>query len=171
MISAEVKSVFDLVLHHDQQRSIQAPEIASRPLEVNVLCTSMPATLIAMDRAVALARGLNARLHLFVAQVVPYAAPLESPPVLVEFQEALFRELAQGCGLETRVGIFLCRDAGETFLRQLPPHSVVVLGAGRRWSWTRWFARLFKREERLARRLRRAGHQVVVVYMKGNTHA
>ena len=159
----ETKSVFELVLHHDDRRSIQAPEIGSRALEVNVMCTRMPATLMAMERAVELARGLNARLHLLVAQEVSYAVPLESPPVLVEFQEALFRDIAQGCGLETHVGIFLCRDAEETFLRQLAPHSVVVLGARRSW----WFTR----ERRLARRLRRAGHEVVVVYMKGNRNA
>jgi len=167
MQGAEVKSVFDLVLHRAGQPSIQPAEIGSRALEVNVLCTRMPATLIAMERAVELARGLSARLHLLVAQEVSYAVPLESPPVLVEFQEALFRDIAKGCGLETHVGIFLCRDAEETFLRQLAPHSVVVLGARRSRGWTS----VFTRERRLARRLRRAGHEVVVVYTKGNSHA
>jgi hypothetical protein len=163
MNSTEAKSVFELVLHHDSQRSSQAAEVGSRALEVNVLCTSMPATLKAIDRAAELARGLNARLHLLVAQEVSYAVPLESPPVLVEFQEALFRDIARGYGLETHVGIFLCRDAVETFLRQLPPRSVVVLGARRRMWWSR--------EQWLASRLRRAGHEVVMVYMKGNRHA
>ena len=163
MQGAEVKSVFELVLHRDDQRSSPASQVGSRALEVHVLCTRMPATLTAMERAVELARGLDARLHILVAQEVSYAVPLESPPILVEFQEALFRDIAKRYGLETHVDIFLCRDAVDTFLRQLPPHSVVVLGARRPMFWTR--------EQWLARRLRRAGHEVVVVYMKGNSHA
>ena len=163
MNSAEAKAVFELILHESSKRPGPAEDPGSRPLEVNVLCTSMPATVKAIENAVELARGLNARLRLLVAQVVPYAVPLETPPVLVEFQEALFRDIAQGYGVETRVDIFLCRDAEETFSEHLPPRSVVVLGARKRWWPTR--------EEHLARRLRRSGHEVVVVYGKGNTHA
>jgi len=123
----------------------------------------MPATVEALERAVELARGLNARLRLLVAQVVPYAVPLETPPVLVEFQEAVFRKMAQGYGVETRVDIVLCRDAENVFSRYLPARSVVVLGAPKRWWRTQ--------EESLARKLRRLGHEVVVVYEKGNCHA
>ncbi len=164
MSSVETKPVFELILVHDGQHPTPAQDAAGRPLEVNVLCTGIPSTVKAMESAVQLARGLNARVRLLVAQVVPYAVPLETPPVLVEFQEALFRELAQGFGVETHVDIFLCRDADETFARHLDPHSTVVLGTPRRWWRTR--------EEKLARRLRHLGHEVVVVYgKKENTHA
>jgi hypothetical protein len=164
MNSVETKPVFELLLFRESRRPGPAEDTGGRALEVNVLCTGLPATVKAMERAVELARGLNARLRLVVAQVVPYAVPLETPPVLVEFQETLFRDIARGYGVETHVDIFLCRDAGETFARHLPPHSVVVLGTPRRW-WR-------KREEKLARRLRRSGHEVVVVYgKKENTHA
>jgi hypothetical protein len=173
MNSVETKPVFELVLFRKgppvtPSREPQHPGLVqdpgSRALEVNVLCTGISTTVKAIESAVELARGLNARLRLLVAQVVPYAVPLETPPVLVEFQEALFRDIAQGYGVETRVDIFLCRDADETFARQLSPHSVVVLGAVRRWWRTR--------EEKLARRLRRSGHEVMLVYgKKENTHA
>jgi hypothetical protein len=173
MNSVETKPVFELDLFRrgptaDRLRKPQHPGLvedpASRALEVNVLWTGIPTTVKAIESAVELARGLNARLRLLVAQVVPYAVPLETPPVLVEFQEALFRDIARGYGVETRVDIFLCRDADEAFAQQLAPHSVVVLGTVRRWWRTR--------EERLARRLRRSGHEVMVVYgKKGNTHA
>lgn len=166
MNSVETKPVFELVLFQERQGSGTPADASApgRPLEVNVLCTGVPTTVKAMESAVELARGLNARLRLLVAQVVPYAVPLETPPVLVEFQEALFRDLAQGYGVETRVDIFLCRDAGEAFVRQLSPHSVVVLGTRKRWWPTT--------EEKLARRLRRLGHEVLVVCgKKENTHA
>ena len=173
MNSAETKPVFELVLFREGQpagpvRESQGPGPAENAggsaLEVSVLYTRMPTTVKAIESAVELARGLNARLRLLVAQEVPYAVPLETPPVLVEFQEALFRDIAKGYGLETRVDIFLCRDADETFAKRLSPHSIVVLGTPKRWWRTR--------EEKLARRLRRSGHEVVVVYgKKGNTHA
>ena len=122
----------------------------------------------AIESAVELARGLQRqRLRLLVAQVVPYAVPLETPPVLVEFQEAsVSRHRAWRYGVETRVDIFLCRDADENASFE-HPCSAFRRRAGhkpRRWWPTR--------EEQLARRLRRSGHEVVVVYgEKGNTHA
>jgi hypothetical protein len=45
------------------------------------------------------------------------------------------------------------READETIDSVLPPHSVVVIGGRRRW-WR-------SREERLARQLRRRGHDVL----------
>jgi len=159
---SEAKSVFELVLYPDRSRG-PAEDSGARPLEVNVLFTRVPATVKALERAAELARGLNARLRLLVAQVVPYGVPLETPPVLVEFQEALFRQIARGHGVETRVDILLCRDADSVFSRSLPSRSLVVLGAPHRWWRTR--------EESLARKLRRLGHEVVMVYEKGNSHA
>lgn len=164
MNRVETKAVFELVLFRENQHHDPAEFKNSRPLEINVLCTSVLATGKAIESAVKLARGLNATLRLLVAQVVPFAVPLETPPVLVEFQEALFRDIARNYGIETRVDIYLCRDAHETFACQLKPRSVVVLGARKRWWRTS--------EDKLARRLRRAGHEVVVVYgNKENTHA
>jgi len=156
MNSVEAKSTFELVLHQSRQRPGSLEETGSRPLDVNVLCTGMPATVKAIESAVELARGLHARLRLLVAQVVPYAVPLETPPVLVEFQEAQFREIVHAHDVETRVDIFLCRDAHDVFAQHLPPRSVVVLGAPKHW-WRTW-------EERMAHRLRRSGHEVVIVY-------
>jgi hypothetical protein len=167
MNSIEAKSIFELTIPERGRESVGRPAPAEvtggRRLEVNVLCTSVPATVRAMERAVEFARGLNARVHLLVAQQVSYAAPLETPPVAVEFQEALFRKIAQNCDVEARVDIFLCRDAEQTFLQHLPRHSLVVLGSPKRWWPTR--------EERMARHLRRSGHEVVVVYGKEKSRA
>lgn len=167
MNSVEAKSIFELTVPERGREGIGRPAPAEvtggRRLEINVLCTSVPATVRAMERAVEFAHGLNARVHLLAAQEVSYAVPLESSPVAVEFQEALFRKIAQSCDVETRVDIFLCRDAEQTFLQHLPRHSLVVLGSPKRWWPTR--------EERLARHLRRSGHEVVVVYGKGNSNA
>src|SRR5258708_15105828 len=133
MNGAQVNTVFEWILHRDGRPTGPVEDADSRPLEVNVVFTSPAATARAVERAVELARGLNARLRLLVAQVVSYAVPLETPPVLGEFQEALFRDMARGYGVETRVDIFVCRDAEQALLRNLPPRSLVVLGARKRW--------------------------------------
>jgi hypothetical protein len=167
MNSVEAKSIFELTIPERGHESVGWPVPAEvtggRRLEVNVLSTGVPATVRAMEKAVEFARGLNARVHLLAAQEVSYKVPLETPPVAAGFQESLLREIAQTCNVETRIDIFLCRDAEQTFLQHLPRHSLVVLGSPRRWWPTR--------EERLARHLRRSGHEVVVVYGKGNSHA
>jgi hypothetical protein len=163
MYSVEAAKNFELALDWDRKHPRPPAGPSDRPLEVNVLCTDVLTTANATEQAAELARGLNARLHVLVAQQVSYAVPLDNPPVSVQFEEQLVRKLAERCGVETRVEIFLCRDAEETLTRQLAPHSVVVVGAPRSW-WP-------SREERLARRLRRLGHEVIVIDGKGNSRA
>jgi len=64
------------------------------------------------------------------------------------------RVIASNCRVETRVSIYLCRDPLETLRSVLKPHSLVVVGSRKRWWPTA--------EERLAKKLRHFGHQVVV---------
>ncbi len=128
-------------------------EGASPRLSVHVIFTSVPETLAALKHAGELASKLDARITLIVPQVVPYPAPLESPPVLLEFNERRFRALARQSPVETAVSIYLCRDRREALRDVLKPRSLVVIGGRRRW-WPTG-------EKRLARLLRRDGHEVV----------
>lgn len=159
MNSIEATKIFDLTLDWDRKRPTPPGESYERPLEVNVLCTSVFGAAKALEPAAALARGLNARVHLVVAQQVSYAVPLESPPTSVDFAERSARKLAESCGVETNVEILLCRDAEEAFRSHLQPRSLVILGARRRW----WPCR----EQRMARHLRQLGHEVLVIHGKG----
>jgi hypothetical protein len=122
-------------------------------LNVDVIFTSIDATLAALKKAAALASRLGARITLLVPQVVPYPLPLESPPVLLEWNERRFRVIAEECPVETTVHIYLCRDRFETFAAVLKPESLVVVGGRKLWWPTS--------ESRLARALRRAGHEVL----------
>jgi hypothetical protein len=122
-------------------------------LSVDVVFTSIEPTLAALKKAGALAGGLNARITLLVAQIVPYPLPLESPPVLLDFNERRFRKIANQSPVETTVRLYLCRDQLETLASVLEPHSVVVVGGRKRWWPTP--------EKRLAGKLRRAGHEVI----------
>ncbi|MGA2881895.1 MAG: hypothetical protein ABSG13_23325 [Bryobacteraceae bacterium] len=123
-------------------------------LDISVVFTSVDATLTALKQAGDLASSLGGRITLIVPQVVPYPLPLTSPPVLVDFNERRLRVLAGQCRVETRVYIYLCRDPLETLKSVLKPHSLVVVGTRKRWWPTA--------EKRLAAKLRRAGHEVMV---------
>jgi hypothetical protein len=122
-------------------------------LNISVVFTSVEATLAALKRAGALASRLSARITLLVPQIVPYPLPLTSPPVLLDFNERRFRTIAGESPVETTVHLYLCRDRLQMLVTTLSPHSLVVLGGRRTWWPTK--------EKSLARKLSRAGHQVI----------
>lgn len=123
-------------------------------LDISVVFTSVDPTLTALKEAGNLASTLGGRITLIVPQIVPYPLPLTSPPVLVDFNERRLRVIASNCRVETRVCIYLCRDALETLQTVLKPHAVVVVGCRKKWWPTA--------EKRLVAKLRRAGYQVIV---------
>jgi hypothetical protein len=122
-------------------------------LNIAVIFTSVESTLTALKEAGNLAGSLGARIKLVVPQVVPFPLPLETPPVLVEFNENRFRVMASESPVETNVLIYLCRDRFETLISVLKPGSIVVVGGRKRWWPTE--------DEILARQLRRAGYEVL----------
>jgi len=128
-------------------------ETGSR-LEISVVFTSREATLSALREAGNLASNLGARITLIVPQIVPYPLPLTGPPVLIDFNERRLRVIANNARVETRISIYLCRQPFETLASVLKPHSLVLVGSRNRWWPTP--------EKRLAARLRRLGHQVVL---------
>jgi len=128
-------------------------EVDPSKLKIAVVFTSVESTLPALKRAAAIAQGLNASITLIVPQIVPYPLPLTSPPVLIEFNERRFRVIAGESTVETTVRIYLCRDRGEMLKSVLTPRSIVVLGIRDTW--------LPSAEKRLARKLRRAGYEVI----------
>lgn len=130
-------------------------ETAEPKLNICVVFTSVESTLAALRHAGDLATSLGARITLLALQVVPYPLPLESPPVLLDWNDRRFRAIATESPVETIVRLYLCRDSFETLKSALAPKSVVVIGAGKRW----WFR---IREKKLARKLRRAGHEVIL---------
>ena len=139
--------------------SIERPApLAGQPtdqwLNISVIVTSPEATGFALKTAGGLAKGLGARIRLLVPQEVPFPLPLDSPPVLLDWSEKQFREIANQSPVETVVRLYLCRDRIETMKDALSPKSVVVIGARRGW-WPFTFA------QKLAAELRRAGHDVI----------
>jgi len=110
-------------------------------------------TLAALKEAGNLANSLGARITLVVPQVVPFPLPLETPPVLLEFNQNRFRVMASESPVETGVQVYLCRDRFETLAAVLKPGSIVLIGGRKRWWPTK--------DEALAQQLRRAGYEVL----------
>jgi len=145
---------FEKVLGPTLKQTVPTPcEQPEQQVAVSVVFTSASATAAALRRAATVAGSLNGRIKLVAPQIVPYHLPLESPPVLLDFSEHRLREIATESPVETTVQIYLCRDSWETLKTVLAPHSLVVVGGKRRWWPTK--------EEKLARRLRRAGYEVI----------
>jgi hypothetical protein len=132
----------------------EASETPTR-LNIAVVFTTVDATLAALRKAGALANRLGAHITLMVPQVVPYPLPLESPPVLIDWNERRFRVIAEESPVDTTVRLYLCRDRVAALLNALSPQSMVVLGGPKRWWPTS--------ETILARKLRNAGHEVILV--------
>src|ERR1019366_9439298 len=141
-----------------------AEVLGSGRLEVNVIFTDPQATAAALKTAGSLARDLGACIRVRAAIAVPYALPLDKPPVSVRFTERLLSDLV--CRLELdafepSVHLYLCRDQVETLLQVLSPNSLVVIGGRKHWWPTA--------ERRMARALRSKGHRVVFVGLKRGT--
>ena len=137
-----------------QRKCVQLSERRST-LEVTVVFTKVPATLRALKMAAELAHNLNGRIRLLVPQVVPYPLPLERPTVSAEFSRRRLQTLASEGSIDTRVELWLCRDRYDALCRALEPDAIVVIGVRRSW----WPAA----EKALARKLRRKGHEVILV--------
>ena len=138
------------------QRVLEKPvtrDVASR-LNINVVFTSVHATLAALKAAGTLANHLAAHITLVVLQIVPYPLPLTSPAVSVDWNERRFRAIASESPVETMIHLYLCRYRLETLMSLLKPRSLVVIGGSQRWWWP-------SPDRALARTLRRAGHEVI----------
>jgi hypothetical protein len=126
---------------------------AGRRLNIDVVFTSVEATRAALKKAGDLAARLGASITLVAVEAVPFPAPLENPLVRVDWNERRLRAIAEESPVETKVQVYLCRDRLRALAAALGPHSVIVIGGRKRW-WPSW-------ESRLARGLRRAGHEVI----------
>jgi hypothetical protein len=105
--------------------------------------------------AAELAHNLNGRIRLLVPQVAPYPLPLERPAVSAEFNRRRLQTLASQGSVDTRVELRLCRDRSDALSWALEPEALVVVGMCPSW----WPAA----EKALARKLRRKGHEVILV--------
>jgi hypothetical protein len=137
--------------------SLEQPvrEAAVWTSDVNVIFTTIEATMSALRVAAILARACNASVRLIAPQPAPPtygdASSPRSPVESDAFRARLAREI------DARVQVLVCvvRSAADIARTLLRRHSLVVIGGRRSWLPTR--------QERLRRALEAQGHFVVFV--------
>lgn len=132
----------------------EAPESNPEQLQIHVIYTNPAETQAALVRAEQLSQGLDTRISLILTPIVPFPLELDTPPAPVEFFLDKIRLVSASIEHEVVSYIYFCRDPLRVIEKALRPHSLLVIGARSRW--------LFSRSRRLARVLRRSGHDVVV---------
>ena len=125
-----------------------------RALAVEVIYTTDEGTKYALHSAWALAQDLGAQVRLVFVHAVPYSLPLAKPAIALRFLQNKLVKLAGEFPGQVSVHIFLCREALRTLQDALPQSSVVILGDRRR----RWWP---TKGQRMERRLKKLGHQVI----------
>jgi hypothetical protein len=124
-------------------------------LSVFVVFTSLDWTLKALEKAREVAKPLGANIVVLAVRVVPFPLPLDEPPVPMEFVIRRFEEKASDLSERTKISAYLCRDPLVALKRILSPNCPVVMCIRRKW-WP-------IHDETLARKLRRAGYDVILV--------
>ncbi|MFL6446598.1 MAG: hypothetical protein ACJ746_02765 [Bryobacteraceae bacterium] len=133
---------------------------APSPLLLTVLFTTVPATFSALREAAKLANELGGRVRVLVSFVVPYPLDLDRPRVDPLFRLRHFRAVCDEHSAETFIDVRLCRDKRRCIHDALPPHSLVLIGVRAKF-WP------FGSEKVLAKDLRNAGHEVLLVTSTG----
>jgi len=127
-------------------------------LDIVVLYTSADLAGAALERAEELAKGMNLRVRLVCAQIVPYALPIDEPQILLEHLKNELEKVADMSGLEIQGEIVLAREMQTALRSALKPGSIVVLASHRRVWRTK--------EESLRNECIKAGHEVVLCYAR-----
>ena len=132
----------------------EAPERDPDQFQIHVIYTDPEETKAALARAEHLSSGLDTRLSLILTPIVPFPLSLDAPPAPVEFFLDRIRSISASIERDVVSYIYFCRDPLPMIKSALRPHSLLVIGARSRW--------FLSRSRRLARALRRCGHDVVV---------
>ena len=131
---------------------------------ITVIYTNIEGTLAALNAAVNLSKGLEAKIVLLVAAELGIYYPLDHPPVAASFFERVSAAILEELRLEEigiRREIYFCRRQAQCFEARLAPRSLVVLGTNNHY-WQR-------RERRLAHTLKLLGHDAVLVRPSAET--
>jgi hypothetical protein len=129
-------------------------EIATEVLWIVVPYTTPDFTRAALRHA-GVCTDLDVHVCLVDIQVIPFPIPLDRPPINKEFSEERLHKLLRESGLPGKAAVVYTRDWVEGFRKVMEPGSLVILATKKRWWRTR--------EEKLARTLMNAGHDVMLL--------
>jgi hypothetical protein len=122
---------------------------------VYVISTSINRTLIALEEASQLAKPLKSGIEILTVKTVSFAVPLNDPSVPFQFLVRRLKEMSARFPVRIKISAYLCRNQLEALKRVLNRNCPIVMGVRKRWWPTR--------DERVARKLRGAGYNVILV--------
>jgi hypothetical protein len=126
-------------------------------IEFVVPFTNPEMTRAVLERAEALASGLDARISLIAVHALPYPLPFVCPTAAHAFLVDQLLELAGDCSLPVASQVVLARSREEGFRQALRSVATVIVGT-RRHAWR-------TQEERLASMLAGDGHRVILLHI------
>jgi hypothetical protein len=113
-------------------------------------------TRTALQAAATLAKGLSARITLIVVSLVPFPCELDCPQVAPGHLRRRMGMLIAASSVDANITVVYAREQMTGLRHAIGDGSLVLLAAKRRpWRTA---------EERLARKLREAGHTVVLLF-------
>ena len=134
---------------------LRRPSDVTVNLQVVIPYTTPELTKAALRHA-GVCTDLNVHVSLVDIQIVPFPCPLDQPPINKQFSAQRLRDLLRESGVPGSAEVLYARDWLDGFCHILEPRSLVILGTKKRWWRTR--------EEKHARALVKAGHQVMLLY-------
>jgi acetyl esterase/lipase len=135
--------------------SILREESTARPFELAlfVVFTTVQGTLLSLQTVDQLTSNLATRIHLLIPDRAESSAALITPVMLGDFTARYFLTMMpHACRVTIRLTHYPA--ATEDLWEVLPPGSLIVLAGTARRFWP-------SPEQRFARRLRQAGHEVI----------
>ena len=120
--------------------------------DVYVVATTDEGTRRALREATRLTAEASARVVMLVPHVITFTAPEADAAGTMALTDR-FRAIASEAGVPATVRVCLCRRSDDVWRSMMPGARVIVGGRRRRWWPTA--------PERLARRLRDNGHDVL----------
>jgi hypothetical protein len=121
----------------------------------SVIYTTADRTLRALEIASELVKPCGGYIEVVALQVVPQQLPLDRPHIRIDIAFKHFEEMAEQLPVNTYIHAYFCREPWAALKTILAPDAPIVIAVRKRWWPTS--------EEKLARKLQRAGFQVVVV--------
>jgi hypothetical protein len=120
---------------------------------VYALFTTIDETLAAIRAASVFAKAMEVPMTVLHLREVSYAIPVDAPAGISPIETAEFAQSVEREGSDTRLQVFLCREALEALPLALSSPSLVVIGGRRGW----WGSR----SARWRRALEALGHLVI----------
>jgi hypothetical protein len=148
---SEVEALWKGDEEFDRQR---VSDVTAGVLWIVAPYTTPELTMAALRHA-GVCTDLEVHVCLVDIQVVPFPCSLNQPPVNTKFSEMRLQALLKETGLPGKAAVVYTRDWLEAFRNILEPGSLVVIATRKRWWRTR--------EDKLARTLMKAGHQVLLL--------